>query len=478
MKQFYLTACSSISALKSPLYFKSLLCGLLCSIVTYSEAQSVSGVITDYNNYWKTSVSSVNAVKPVNSHNLLAFTYNSVQYSTGVNDLALSSHGESFIAGDFWSLPLSGFTGAITSNTKVGVGEMYDGVHNGASHPAPVNNIGYYLSDGIKGLNIGTGIANLPAGSMSFNVSTINPLNIGDGIPDILVTQIADPSGSTDGYSFIDASGTIVGYKKNIAFTSITPVANWTADFYEASSNPLTLTTGYTNTDRPLRLWAADLSDFGITSTNYSAIQKFTITLSGNSDVAFVSYNNKSFNVIGALPLSLADFSCKQVSNKTQLNWSTTMEENTSHFTVERSIDNNEFTAIADVKANSNSTTTRKYTHADNQPAAGTNYYRLKMVDKDGSFTYSKIIMINFSAAKLTVSLYPNPSSDNVFMTHPATSGATIKIYNASGVVVLHTQTSANSQQSKLNIQSLVNGIYFVVWQNGTDKISMPLAKK
>ncbi len=191
MKQFYPAACSFISILKAPFYFKSLLCGLLCSIVTYSEAQSVSGIITDYNNYWKTSVSSV----------------------------------------------------------------------------------------GVKGLNIGTGIANLPAGNMSFNVSRINPLNIGDGIPDILVTQIADPSGSTDGYSFIDASGTIIGHKKNIAFTSITPVANWTADFYEASSNPLTLAAGYTNTDRPLRLWAADLSDFGITSTNYSAIQKFTITL-------------------------------------------------------------------------------------------------------------------------------------------------------------------------------------------------------
>ncbi|MEJ0102381.1 MAG: hypothetical protein WDO19_07455 [Bacteroidota bacterium] len=132
----------------------------------------------------------------------------------------------------------------MNSNTKVGVGEMYDGVHNGASNPVPSNNISFYLTDGIKGLNIGTGIANLPAGTMSFYITSIQPQNIGDGIPDIIVTQIADPSGSTDSYSFVNSTGTIIGHKKDIIFTSITPVGSWTADFYEASANPMILTSG------------------------------------------------------------------------------------------------------------------------------------------------------------------------------------------------------------------------------------------
>ncbi len=181
--------------------------------------------------------------------------------------------------------------------------------------------------------------------------------------------------------------------------------------------------------------------------------------------------------MFGTLPLSLADFSCKQVSNRTQLNWSTATEENTSHFIVERSADNNQFTAIADVKASSNSTTTRKYTLTDNQPAAGTNYYRLKMVDKDGSFTYSKIIMINFSSIVNKVSLYPNPSSDNVTMIHPVGARSTVSIYNASGILVEKTSVVAHSSQTKLNIQSLQKGIYFAVWQNGVDKINVRLVK-
>lgn len=418
----------------------------------------------------------MSAIKPVNSHNLLAFTYNNTQYSTGVNDQALASQGESFVAGDFWSLPLSGFSGAINPNTKIGVGEMHDGAHNGANNPLE-DNIGFYLTDGIKGLNIGTGIANLPSGIMSFNVNTINPLNIGDGIPDIIVTQIADPSGSTDSYSFRDVAGNIVGNKKSMVFIHIPPVANWTADFYEASTRPFALTPGFTNTDRPIRMWAADLSDFGITPANYAGIQRFSIDLSGNSDVAFVGYNNKSFNVNGILPVSLSDFSCKAVDSKTQLNWTTETEENTSRFTIERSAGNNSFTAITDINASGNSSSTRQYSFMDNHPAGGINYYRLKMLDKDGSFTYSKIIMIEFVNAGARVSLYPNPSSGNVVMTHPASAHGSIKIYNASGNAVLYAAASKNAQQTKLNIESLGKGIYFAVWQNGTEKISLQLAK-
>ncbi|MEJ0102382.1 MAG: hypothetical protein WDO19_07460 [Bacteroidota bacterium] len=70
------------------------------------NAQAISGIITDYNGYWKSSASAINSIKPVNNHNLLAFKYNNVQYSTGVNDQTLTSHGESFVASDFWSLRL------------------------------------------------------------------------------------------------------------------------------------------------------------------------------------------------------------------------------------------------------------------------------------------------------------------------------------------------------------------------------------
>jgi hypothetical protein len=455
------------------------LCAFILVVISIkADAQAVSGVVTDYNGYWKTSATNKSNTKPANSHNLLAFTYNGVQYSTGVNDLALSSHSEIYTQGSFWSLPLSSISGAVNGNTKVGVGEMYDGVHNGASTPAPANNIGFYLTDGVQGLNIGTGIANLPAGTMSFSVSSINPQNIGDGIPDILVTQIADPSGSTDKYSFVDASGSIVGHTKDITFTNITPVATWTADFYEASQNPMTLAGGFTNTDRDLRLWAADLSDLGITAANYQNVRKFVINLSGNSDLAFVAYNNMTFTFQTVLPVKLSDFSAKAVNNSSALNWTTETEINTSRFIIEKSTDNISFIEAGTVNAKNNTATATSYSFTDSKPSNGINYYRLKMVDMDGSFETSKVVEVRFSSLAVNSGLFPNPCSDYLTVQHAASREAFITVYNTSGMAVLKTNATANAAQTKINVQNLQTGMYYIVWQNGAEKVSFPVVKK
>lgn len=455
----------------------------LCLFIAFSftikaSAQAVSGIVTDYNGYWKSTAANKSNIKPVNSHNLLAFTYNNVQYSTGVNDLSLLTHGEIFSKQSFWSLPLSAISGAVNGNTKIGLGEMYDGVHNGASNPAPLNNIGFYLTDGVQGLNLGTGIANLPAGTMSFSISSINPLKIGDGIPDILVTQIADPSGSTDKYSFTDASGNLVGNTKNITFTDINPVGNWTADFYEAMQNPMTLAGGYTNTDRDIRLWAADLSDLGITVANYQNIKKFVINLSGNSDLAFVAYNNMSFTFQTLLPVKLADFSGKAVNSSSVLKWTTETETNTSHFIIEKSTDNLSFTEIGRVNAKNNTVSATDYSFTDNQPANGINYYRLRMTDIDGSFEMSKTITVRFTNASATGNLFPNPCSDNLTINHPVAKDASITVYNTSGVVVSKTTVASNTIQTKLNTQNLQTGMYYIVWQNGNERINMSVVKR
>ena len=96
---------------------------------------------------------------------MVSFSYNGNRYSTGVNDALLTSKGQSFIAGDYRALAVKAGS-AATSNTKIGLGYMYDGVANGPSSPAPVNDMPYYLTDGIKGLDLGTCVANLPAGTL------------------------------------------------------------------------------------------------------------------------------------------------------------------------------------------------------------------------------------------------------------------------------------------------------------------------
>lgn len=239
---------------------------------------------------------------PANSHNLLAFTYDGVRYSTGVNNALLSAPPSpnpavTFVPQVFNAITVSALPGTLTTNTKLGLGALYDGVNNGASNPAPSAALSYYLIDGVQGLNIGTGIANLPIGTLRFDVSNIQLSSIGDGVPDILVTQYANPSSSTDRYSFRNAANQIVGTEVSVNLSSLNVLGNWTADFYETTPTR-TLQSGFTQTNRPLRLWAADISQFGVTPANYASITTFQITLGGESDQAFVAYNVSTFALI------------------------------------------------------------------------------------------------------------------------------------------------------------------------------------
>ena len=447
-------------------------------IPSIANGQAVTSIITDYNGWFKSAAASPNPTKPANHHNLLAFSYNGVQYSTGANDYLLNSRGESFSAQDFWSLPVEGFTGTVNSNTKVGLGQMADGVHAGPSNPPPPNDIALYLTDGIKGLNIGTCIANLPVGAMTFYVYNINPASIGDGVPDILVTQIADPSGSYDRYEFTNDNNVRVGNYKDIVFTNITPVATWTADFYEASSNPLILTSGFTNTDRPVRLWAADLSEFGITVANYQSVRKFKINLSGNSDVAFAAYNNLSIQITNPLAVKLTNFAGKLQENKVELNWITQTESENESFTIERGHDANNFSPIGVVAGAGNSSMMKRYSFTDLNPSKGNNYYRLKMTSIQGQITYSSVILVRNQATN-SITVFPNPAAREINIQHPSSRGnEEIRIVSATGAVIARKTAVSNAIKTKVDLGTIAPGVYYVSYDDGSTVSSVAVLVK
>ncbi|MEO5681810.1 MAG: T9SS type A sorting domain-containing protein [Chitinophagaceae bacterium] len=429
---------------------------------------NVTEIITDYSGYWKSNTTSINPVKPDNSHNLLSFSFKGSRYSTGVNDAVLTDKGESFIAGDYRALPVTS-SGHAVGNTKIGLGYLYDGVANGPGAVTPTNNIPYYLTDGIKGLDLGTCVANLPSGTLLFPVYKILTPSIADSIPDIVITQVADPSGSLDRYEFTDINGNRIGNYVDIVLNNILPVGNWTADFYEASQNPMTLAGGFTKTDRAIRLWASDLSAFGIDSSNASRVAYFKIVLSGNSDVAFVAYNNNSINIInGLLPVKLNGFSGREINKQVQLNWQTVTEINSDGFIIERSADGTAFTALDNIKASNNAAA---YAYTDTYPATGKNYYRLKMLDKDGHFEYSKVILVNRAANTISsISFFPNPAKNYLVVNHPfAGNNEQLQIIGQQGIVVLQEKISAASFQTRLDLPTLAKGIYQLRWTNGKE---------
>jgi hypothetical protein len=438
------------------------------------KAQAVTEVITDYGGYWKSGNTAINPVKPDNSHNLIAFSYNGVRYSTGVNDQLLQNKGLSFVAGDFKALPVSSITGTINSNTKIGLGAMYDGVFNGSDlNNKPERNLPKYLSDGLNGLDLGTCIANLPVGDIFLPVTNLKPNKVGDGVPDLLITQIADPSTSSlDRYEFTDINGTRIGNSVDIVLNTLPVVGNWTADFYEASTNPVTLAAGFTQTDRPIRLWAADFSLFGIAPSQLSQIAYFKIRLNGNSDVAFVSYNDNTVDVTSPLPATLAGFQAKALQNNVNISWKTITEENTSHFEIEYSLDGVSFNKVNKTIAAGNSTDPRSYAWAHASVPAGKAYYRLKTVDKNGSAAFSEIIVVTISADKnLSLSIYPNPATEKIFIRQNAVNTSeTYQVRSMAGVLVMQKTFTAGSAQNSIDVSALSKGSYLLVRINGSQQ--------
>jgi hypothetical protein len=275
------------------------LAGLAFSL--HANAQhAVSKIYSDFNGFWESSSS----LQPNNHHNLLGFTWDAdgdgtvhspITYSTGVNDAVLGTAGVNFQTGTFISLPIYNIPNPGGS-TFIGVGQAFGG--NGNVSPVPVhNNMVEYLSDGLNGLGLGSAIFNIPQGSsISLNTMGIVPASIGDGIPDLLFTQMGSPSGASDTFYFQDINGNMVGTVYSVTFNTVPSIGSACWKFYNANVNPPAYNTGVSSgCSRDIRVLAADWSEFGLTTANYGQAVKLIQTFSGTSDLAFIgAYNEES----------------------------------------------------------------------------------------------------------------------------------------------------------------------------------------
>ena len=134
------------------------------------------------------------------------------------------------------------------------------------------------------------------------------------------------------------------------------------------------------------------------------------------------------------LPVKLTDFTASLKNKSVLLNWQTSSEENLAVFTIQRSVDATNFSAIGYVVAKGNSNTELSYSTIDWQPLYGVNYYRLKMPDADGQFTYSKIVSVKIDADMFTLKISPTPAKNILFVLVNGESGKSIfQITDAGG---------------------------------------------
>ncbi len=122
----------------------------------------------------------------------------------------------------------------------------------------------------------------------------------------------------------------------------------------------------------------------------------------------------EDFQALVVLPVSLTHFSGQASGCNTNLKWHAETEENFSHYEIQRSGDGRVFSTIETIKGTGGPSSGIWYTYTDNA-ASEFNYYRLKMVDLDDSFDYSKIINVDTDCnVDYKLELYPNPTSSNL----------------------------------------------------------------
>ena len=130
--------------------------------------------------------------------------------------------------------------------------------------------------------------------------------------------------------------------------------------------------------------------------------------ISSSAAANYTAFTLASVTSDNPLPIELFDFKVQAVSTGIKLNWATLSEFNSDRFEIERSNAGLVFTSIDKVPAFGNSLSRHDYEYIDRAPYAGKNYYRLKLIDIDGSYKYSSLAFID-SKIETAPSIFPNP---------------------------------------------------------------------
>ncbi|MFM9910703.1 MAG: T9SS type A sorting domain-containing protein [Chitinophagaceae bacterium] len=181
-----------------------------------------------------------------------------------------------------------------------------------------------------------------------------------------------------------------------------------------------------------------------------------------------IAYNNSTEGFVvqlqASLPVILVDFSISNTEKLVNLKWKSPQENNNESYLVERSNDATIWVKIGDVKAVVYSYLPQFYTFTDESPTNGINYYRLRILDRDGKFGITQIKAARLSMIAARSVMYPNPvvSTATIFINDETASYFNICIYNKTGKMLSHFQVNNDSNLITIDAVKLPDGDYSV----------------
>ncbi len=293
--------------------------------------------------------------------------------------------------------------------------------------------------------------------------------------------------GASTAISLVSGSRIVIG-SGSLTSAAIFTVSGPTLTVYDNSS------VAVANQNNVFYDWSSYNYQHNSTASSSSAKSYATSGLAMNCGAGYAhSCSNPSLygpatvssgvTAIVTLPVILDGFTAVLNSDHTvTLDWNTQLEINFSHFTIQRSVDGANWSAIGTVQAKGNSAVQTGYSFSDEQPLAGTNYYRLVLVNLDGTSTYSDVKVLQL-AAIARISFFPNPAHDYVNVSLDGVTGSqvTILLTSISGRLMQErTAVTGSGTVVTFPIQNIAAGMYVltVVNADGTRESSPMLISR
>jgi hypothetical protein len=192
-----------------------------------------------------------------------------------------------------------------------------------------------------------------------------------------------------------------------------------------------------------------------------------SITVPALSNFGALTFATASYT--SPLPVTLIYFNGKIDERHALLSWATASEHNSEGFEIERSSDGIHYEKIGYIKAALNSFETRSYSFTDiefENQSGSVVYYRLKKMDIDGAFSYSKIIGLKPYAVSSGITIN-NPVSDrlNIRYTTVSKSNITVEISSGEGILVKKEsfQIMPGSNRIEIDISGCAQGLFYIM---------------
>lgn len=182
---------------------------------------------------------------------------------------------------------------------------------------------------------------------------------------------------------------------------------------------------------------------------------------------------------LGPLPVELLSFTAEHNGSAHLLKWITHSEVNTRQFEIQRSANGSSFETIGIQTATGAQATSSSYRFRVERPWTGNNFYRLKIMDTNGSYSFSPVVLLRDEDA-VQLSIYPNPTADILYIKLPALStlpkDMPAALLDAHGKLVLKTQLQGGSQNA-ISIKSLAAGTYILQYSINGKSFAIKILK-